>query len=519
MDTVFSLPEAVRADFLRTVAQSCGCAYICVWSYDSRFPNRLLFLDGLYNQPSSSLVNAVAQSLFNEQRGLQFDVTGNHVPGLAFRNNRVFQFGQGDLLTLAWTDIQKRFYQEARIETAVFMGCNTGEIELGFSTMSQDYIQTALRNIFPADDLSRSQPQLIDQNPPSSSSSSLRSLSNSPEYSSLLFNIPGAAHYPETLGGVPTMQPARPVSTSTANSPHQAAIRALAQASQIQLPTPENENDAIMRAILHVISSDAPSSSTSHHQTHLNLPYPSVVHPECSAFKRYSPDLSRNITLQRAPNLLRQSLFKRSLAFYRNLNNARMRELSFQTNRPTTTQLHHMISERRRREKLNENFQALRALLPPGTKKDKASILTAAKETLSSLRAEIEKLSKRNMQLESVLPANETNAEATKTSTFSGERLSVQVLHVPESSSSQERIIDLQVLVRGQNSQADILIRLLEFIKQDQNVSMISIDANTHMAEGIALNQVHFRLKVEGSDWDESAFQEAGRRVVADLAQ
>lgn len=35
---------------------------------------------------------------------------------------------------------------------------------------------------------------------------------------------------------------------------------------------------------------------------------------------------------------------------------------------PTATQLHHMISERKRREKLNDSFQALRSLLPPGTK-------------------------------------------------------------------------------------------------------------------------------------------------------
>jgi hypothetical protein len=35
---------------------------------------------------------------------------------------------------------------------------------------------------------------------------------------------------------------------------------------------------------------------------------------------------------------------------------------------PTSSQLHHMISERRRRERLNESFETLRALLPPGSK-------------------------------------------------------------------------------------------------------------------------------------------------------
>ncbi|KAI4344526.1 hypothetical protein L6164_011742 [Bauhinia variegata] len=528
MEAVFSLSEAARMDFLRSMGQSSGCAYICLWSYDSLSSNRLLFLDGFYNastnQPSTSSVITVGQSLFNQFRGLAFDINDNHVPGLAIRTNRNIELQQGDLLRLAWTEIQKQnlkiLSHYSDLQTAVFMGSNKGEIELGFSTMSQDYVQTALRNMFPADDLSLSQQaQLIDQNPPSSSSSSLKSLSDSPEYPSLLFNIPGTSHIPETLGGVPIMQPA-PVSTSTVNSPHQAAIhQALAQVTQIQFPTPESENDAMMRAILHVLSSNAPSSSTtSHHQTHQDLPYSSVIHLQSSAFKRYRPGLGPVFTSQMATNLRRQSLLKRSFALFRNLNIMRLRERSFQTTRPTSTQLHHMISERRRREKINENFRALRTLLPPGTKKDKASILTAAKETLSSLKAEIEKLSQRNLQLESVLPAKEANAEETKTSS-SGERLTVGVLHVPESSSSQERMVDLQVVVRGQSTQADILSRLLEFIRQDRNVSLISIHANTHMAEGTALNHVHFRLRIEESDWDESAFQEAVRRVVADLAQ
>jgi len=34
----------------------------------------------------------------------------------------------------------------------------------------------------------------------------------------------------------------------------------------------------------------------------------------------------------------------------------------------TSSQLNHMISERRRRERLNESFEALRGLLPPGSK-------------------------------------------------------------------------------------------------------------------------------------------------------
>lgn len=136
--------------------------------------------------------------------------------------------------------------------------------------------------------------------------------------------------------------------TTTTPSPHQQSL-AQQEVPLTQFPTQELEQDAIMRAILHVIS---PTSQTP------------VVHPDASAFQRYRPDIGPNI----ASNFRNQSLMKRSFAFLTNLNFMRMRERIQATPRPSNTQLHHMISERRRREKLNENFQALRALLPPGTK-------------------------------------------------------------------------------------------------------------------------------------------------------
>ncbi|KAE9608136.1 putative transcription factor bHLH family [Lupinus albus] len=374
------------------------------------------------------------------------------------------------------------------------MGCNKGEIELGFSNMSQDEIQTALRSLFPSEFSRQIQP--IDPNPPSSSSSSLRSLSKgSPEYSSLIFTTP------ETLRGIiPTILP-------PLDNEHQQAIQVT---PSHQFHAQDNEQDEIMRTILYILTS-SPSSyssttSTFHHQ---NLPYN-------SAFKRYRPNLGSNIKMsQMGSNFQRQNILNRSFEFFRKLNLSRIRE-HIQATQTTSTQLHHMISERRRREKLNENFQALRTLLPLGTKKDKASILTSAKETLKSLMAEIEKLSKRNQELVSLLATKECNIEKTKTSFSSNEKWNVQVSYVPQSSSSQERMVDLQVNLRGQVSQVDILIRLLEFLKQVQNVSFISMGAT----QGNDLHQLTFRLRIiEKSEWDESTFEEAIRRVVTDLLQ
>lgn len=195
-------------------------------------------------------------------------------------------------------------------------------------------------NLFPQE-LCRQISHPIERNNPPSSSSSLRSLSlstGSPEYSSLLLTtIPATTSlFPAELpGGAPAV-----------------------------IMQPESEEDAMVRAILQVISppsSNNPTPTSHHHHNHQqqSLPYSSVVHQEGvsnSAFKRYRP-----VTSSKSSNLRRQSLLKRSFELFRGLNSMRMRERS-------SAQLLHMISERRRREKLKENFQDLRALLPLGTK-------------------------------------------------------------------------------------------------------------------------------------------------------
>ncbi|XP_073223102.1 putative transcription factor bHLH041 isoform X2 [Cicer arietinum] len=402
------------------------------------------------------------------------------------------------------------------------MGCNKGEIELGFLDMSQVDIQTALRGLFP-EDFSRQQQQQIDHqnNPLSSSSSSMRSLSTgSPEYSSLIFNNinPGTSSpsFPEN-----TLPPMRPISNTPLQLQLQLQHQQLThQITQTQFPTTTQiDHETIMRAIHNVLT------LPSHHQNEQNN-WPYGMHLEASGFGRYrGGDRSPNI----GSNFRRQSLMKRSFAFFRSLNFIRLRERNQAATRPSNNQLHHMISERRRREKLNDNFHALRTLLPQGTKKDKASILITAKETLRSLMAEIDKLSKRNKDLMSQLQAKElsttTTQEITKASNFSSnERLNVRVLHVPESSTSSlenQPMVDLQVNVMGQISQVDILIRLLEFLKQVQHVNLVSIDAtNTNNAQVNSIHQLTFRLMItQGSEWDEGAFQEAVRRVVADFIQ
>ncbi|XP_044471228.1 putative transcription factor bHLH041 isoform X2 [Mangifera indica] len=516
MDTDFLLDDEARASFLRSVMQAFGCTYICLWSY-YELPNCLLFWDGCYHEDNSQpgpSAGTVSRQFFDEYRKSVIAVVEyDSVPGLAFKNNqRYIELHETDLQRLASNDPQRRFYREARIKTAVFMACKSGEIELGLSSMTQINMEMEMSNLFPKDlipaqSAAQEKPgQVPDFNRPSSSSSSLRSASlDSPENASLIFTIPSTTHMPDAVNEPPSLHPILPTTT-------------FAQMGNIQLPTFESEYAAMTRAIFAVLTSPSSSSSSSHQHQHqhqnqpqLNLPPNYRVNPQPSAFRKYNSALPPASQTRMRP----QSKLKRAISYYRRLNTAR-REHALQ-NRPTSTQLHHMISERKRREKLNESFQALKSLLPPGTKKDKASLLIKTREYLSTLKEKVKELSERNQKLEAQLSAapaavaKEVAAEEGRGSSIQG--LEIVVVDVPVST-SEERTVDLRVSLTAECPMVDLIIRILEFLKQVNDVSLVSIEANNSSSS----NHVNFRLRIQGTEWDEAAFQEAVRRVVSETS-
>ncbi|XP_009621466.1 putative transcription factor bHLH041 [Nicotiana tomentosiformis] len=251
----------------------------------------------------------------------------------------------------------------------------------------------------------------------------------------------------------------------------------------------EVENDAITRS--------------SHNQIQENLARDyRLATQKATAFRRF-------IRSNLVPILAhKQNMLNRSITFFNNLYLMRRQEQI----QVKSTQVHHMISERRRREKLNENFQQLRSLLPPGTKKDKASVLAATTENIISLKAQVEELSKRNEILEAQLLKKK---EASEFSSGSG-KLVVQIINISEST-SEARIVELQVIVKGKCSKLDLVIRLLEFLKMADNVSIGSVEANTRMVQSCPVTLVTLRLRIQGDEWDESAFLEAAKKVAGDM--
>ncbi|XP_073277001.1 putative transcription factor bHLH041 isoform X1 [Primulina huaijiensis] len=535
MDSIFLLDEGDRSAFLRRMIQSVGSSYICLWSLYSPQPyNFLSFLDGIYHEISSqhptSSSGSLARRLFNAYSQSE-NYMATRIPGFAFMNNVPYmELKEHDFQRMASSKVQLDFYREAGIKTVVFMSCPRGEIELGLRNEPPLGLEMEMNSLFAAIDFSQQEastlgPQpAVDQNRPSSSSSSLLSLSfDSPDqYSPLMFNISTNSlvkepqreaiiqefHIENELKSVPFSATSMPFSSS-----HQQAME---DASQIQnFPiTIESAYAAMTEAILAVLSSSSTSSPTQNIAPNLKT---SPVRQNATPFQRYQKAIAP--VAARKP---KSNMFRRAVVFYRNLHLRRRQELAIQENRPTPAQLHHMINERKRREKFNESFQLLRSLLPVGSKKDKASVLSSTTEYLISLKSKVEELSKRNQTLEGQFlnrkePIIQESAEGPSSSSSVQERVNVEMHRAPEST-SEARILELRVTVRGECRMLDFVTGILEFLKQQKNlIRLLSIDSKARMAESDSVHVLVLRLRIEGDEFDESYFQEAVRKVVDDL--
>ncbi|XP_047945795.1 putative transcription factor bHLH041 [Salvia hispanica] len=503
MDSIFLLEEGDRAALLEQIMQALGCVYICLRAYFSPPYNCLKGLDGIYhegrNQQTTSHGSFVRR-LFDVYREASTYVDAGLIPGIAFASNNPFmKLELHEFQSLISSDFQLQFYQEAGIKTVVLMGCATGELELGMlDNHNQVDIEAEMKNIL--------QTHFPNQ-PPSSSSSSLLSVSvdNSPEYPPLLFNIP----IPTTTTAPPppflpqeTLIREPPTTTTTAtDATHDQTRQMLNQFRHAHFPSIECEDAAMTNAILAVLSS--PSTSTSSHR-------PPTTPNISTAFRAYQPNSpARRRSAAPAP-----SRFKRAMMFFNNLNHHRIRH---DQSLPTATQLHHMISERKRREKLNESFQILRSFLPPGTKKDKASVLSSTVEYMSSLKSRVAELAEQNQILESRI-GSVKKSESGGDEIGNGERVSVEISPSSSSSSStsEARFLDLRVRVRGESNLLDLVSRVIEFLRGQSGVSLTSVESNTRMLDSVSVHVVIIRLKIQGDEFDESGFREGVKRAVDD---
>ncbi|CAL1357563.1 unnamed protein product [Linum trigynum] len=555
MESVFGMaPEMELPAYLQALMQHLGSSYICLWSHlPHRHPHNnsvsslLVFAGGFYRPqlqhhdddhhhqpipsssssssprsppPSSSSSAAAANRHFQDYTRSTFTPINDRVPGHAFLINHPYvELNESpELLRMASNLSQRLFYQEAEIKTAVFMGCRSGEIELGWSNPTAQQlmsIEGEMMKLFP-DDFSRLLTTTtttannitgLPPRPASSSTSSVRSSAlsldqNSPEYSSFLLNLTA-----NTTAAASTSSPAFHPPPPPRQQQQQPYVGLFPSTHQMAASM---EDAAMTRALLAVFTSHPPTATAaaapSNHQGR-RMPRRTTS----TAFKKFAAAATPPPPPTRGVRAGGQSMFKRAITYYRRSFTARdMSQLA--CSRPTTTQLHHMISERRRREKINDSFHSLRSLLPPDAKKDKASVLSRTKEYMSSLIAQVADLAERNRHLESKLdqllnsrrplPPAATSSTvpvrikaAAAAPEYSGAEgtipceqirvVDVRLRTVEETTSEQHgRVVELHVTVGGGGDQSssplvsDVVIRVLEFLRQVNNVDLVALEAN-----------------------------------------
>ncbi|KAK4764297.1 hypothetical protein SAY87_013735 [Trapa incisa] len=153
-------------------------------------------------------------------------------------------------------------------------------------------------------------------------------------------------------------------------------------------PDPLMEQELMVRTLLAVLSSSSPSSpsSSQRHQEDFPAGLGFPLGRIDSAFTPHSSaPLHPTAAQMKKPEVLRRDKYNRNL----HLLSLQDRVQAFGADsRLVGVQLHHIMTERRRRENYNKCIEALKELLPPdGIKRDKLSVLESAREYLTSLEA------------------------------------------------------------------------------------------------------------------------------------
>ncbi|KAJ3686508.1 hypothetical protein LUZ61_015672 [Rhynchospora tenuis] len=512
MDSVFLLSPEYRLRFLQHAAQLLGCAYICIWSpFPHQSSNHLSCISAWLQEESD---RGLTSTLFEEYRGSFCSIVSGCVPGWAFKDGLpYFELRDSELMSSVSQQVQQHFYQESGIKTAVFLGCQNGEIELGMTTPYPANLQMNVHQVFSENFIQESlladllqtppqdQPTSVETARPSSSSSSLPSISvGSPEDSYLINILPRSQSLTsEAMASDPLIVPA----------PHQQLMHAYGQHRNLQFPTPASDDEAMAKAILAVITSSTTSTSSLSRVGE-------GVSRFTGAFKTYKSALGPRVEPVKTGGVGPQWMVKAGLTMLRRmywLHQQPRVEPEVMT-RPTGNQLHHMISERKRREKLNESFEALRKLLPPGSKKDKASVLSKTKDYVSTLKEEIRELEEKNKALEMQLfETKQTQKMRTQEVTESTESVQIEVTRASASASTASERVNLQILVRDECHLTDLILRVLGCLKEIGAFLLVSVDASSETPQ---FAHADFTLQVTADDYDETSLKEAVKRVVKD---
>ncbi|KAM0921079.1 hypothetical protein ACQ4PT_007000 [Festuca glaucescens] len=254
---------------------------------------------------------------------------------------------------------------------------------------------------------------------------------------------------------------------------------------------------------------------------------PSGMSTRASAFRRYEQHLSPRRRLRKPA--CGQRMFKTAMSALEKMHTA-MRYSQQQQNQQyyyqqqqqqmspaaesSGNQLQHMISERKRREKLNDSFQALRTVLPPGSKKDKTSILIIAREYLNSLKSKVSDLEEKNQALQAHLAQRATrDASAEQAKAEAGEQVEIHITTAEGDQSGE--ICTVKIAMRpARRNTTDTVLTTLRCLKDQmgEDVSLVSMTTDGPHRPSLTL---HLK-SASGAKWEEKTVREAVTKAVAD---
>nr|UFA45712.1 bHLH15 [Pinus massoniana] len=488
---------------MRSIVIPLGWTYIALWSLDQNTPE-LACKDGWFNpemETGSSTGQSLGQTLFNLYKLSRFALDAG-VPGLAWNQPPYVWLTANELLQFSSDESQQEFYRVAHIQTAVFIPCSSGVVELGTTNLVQADEQNKLRI-----------------------SSLLRSLMVSPNISvTIAMPMPGTSISTSSCSSLPSRSIDSPESSSLVSYLQYPTITTTDQMNippdthQYSMSTSELAGGFYPHPSSGHLISDHDQETTLVYQLGSNTQQISVpgllLFPQTSQASGFPAASSATNMMPSAFGMWRppsnmvtprivegQYKLKRCLSILRNIHAERLAQVSMSgSQRPpggtvSSSQVHHMISERRRRERLKESFEALRSFFPRGGRKDKASILGYTREYLTSLKSRVEQLEERNKQLESELKKFMSRAQSQEgagtsiaqqqygsTSTEGNDSaVRVTLSKIEGSTSTSTSASDemrLVVVVENPTNTIDLLIALLKSLRE-MGVPLISMATST----------------------------------------
>lgn len=248
-----------------------------------------------------------------------------------------------------------------------------------------------------------------------------------------------------------------------------------------------------------------------------------------SAFKRYARHLGPRH--RRPKPACGQRMFKTAISVLTKMHTG-MRHQSYyyqqaaaaEPLQPSGNQLQHMISERKRREKLNDSFHALKTVLPPGSKKDKTSILITAREYVNSLKSKVCELEEKNQVLQAQL-AQRANSDNTgeDAETKAGEKVEIEITRDDSTADQEDQVCTVKIaVIRSECSgnMTNVVLGTLQRLKDEvgEDVTLVAMSSSDVDGGGEAPRaSLTMQLKsASGAKWEEAAVREAVAKAVAD---